>query len=289
MTFPPREYPKHDMSSNTAIYARSGAPRPRPGRLPRIASSGTCAKLCLAAAGSIMSTVVGFPVRDSHFSVCADLPEHAVCPAVAGIRSGRRRPCTALSLTAAGRHRLITGTILPDKVMAHPDRGGTSPPPSALHEESGRNLSEVADDLTISTSKLSRLENAQGRPQPRDVRDLIRYYGIEDAPLDVSLRRWVNAAQRQGGWTDVDDELLGEQARPGHALALRSGCHPWSASTTCRSCRPCCRQPSTQRRSSETWKVVRKYEIAQLLEVRARRSLIPQRGVWRLTRDPYFG
>lgn len=103
--------------------------------------------------------------------------------------------------------------------MAHPDRGGTSPPPSALHEESGRNLSEVADDLTISTSKLSRLENAQGRPQPRDVRDLIRYYGIEDAPLDVSLRRWVNAAQRQGGWTDVDDELL--ESRLGRDTHLR--------------------------------------------------------------------
>ena len=39
----------------------------------------------------------------------------------------------------------------------------------------------------ISTSKLSRLENAQGRPQPRDIRDLVRYYGIEDAPLGASF------------------------------------------------------------------------------------------------------
>ncbi len=56
----------------------------------------------------------------------------------------------------------------------------------------------------ISTSKLSRLENAQGRPQLRDIRDLVRYYGIEDDPLGVSLRQWAKAAQRQGWWTDFD-------------------------------------------------------------------------------------
>ena len=60
----------------------------------------------------------------------------------------------------------------------------------------------------ISTSKLSRLENAQGRPQPRDIRDLVRYYGIEDAPLGARLRQWASAAQRQGWWTDFDDEVL---------------------------------------------------------------------------------
>ena len=56
-----------------------------------------------------------------------------------------------------------------------------------LREDSGKNLTEVAEDLMISTSKLSRLENAQGRPQPRDIRDLVRYYGIEDAPLGASF------------------------------------------------------------------------------------------------------
>ena len=60
----------------------------------------------------------------------------------------------------------------------------------------------------ISTSKLSRLENAQGRPQPRDIRDLVRYYGIEHDSLGVNLRQWASAAQRQGWWTDFDDEVL---------------------------------------------------------------------------------
>ncbi len=61
----------------------------------------------------------------------------------------------------------------------------------------------------ISTSKLSRLENAQGKPQPRDIKDLILYYGIQDAPLAASLRRWAAAAQRPGWWTDFDDNVLG--------------------------------------------------------------------------------
>jgi transcriptional regulator with XRE-family HTH domain len=78
-----------------------------------------------------------------------------------------------------------------------------------LREDSGRNLTEVAEALMISTSKLSRLENAQGRPQPRDIRDLVRYYKIENTPLGASLRQWANAAQRRGWWNDLDDEVLG--------------------------------------------------------------------------------
>jgi hypothetical protein len=61
----------------------------------------------------------------------------------------------------------------------------------------------------ISTSKLSRLENAQGKPQPRDIKDAIAYYGIEGTPMAGNLRRWVASAQRQGWWTDFDDEVLG--------------------------------------------------------------------------------
>lgn len=77
-----------------------------------------------------------------------------------------------------------------------------------LRDESGKNLNEVAQALDISTSKLSRLENAQGRPLRRDVRDLVRYYGVEDTPLGRRLLRWAEAAQRPGWWTDFDDEAI---------------------------------------------------------------------------------
>lgn len=78
-----------------------------------------------------------------------------------------------------------------------------------LREDSQKLLADVAADLMISTSKLSRLENAQGKPQPRDIRDLIRYYGIEGTPLAGKLQRWVLTAQRPGWWTDFDDEVVG--------------------------------------------------------------------------------
>jgi hypothetical protein len=79
-----------------------------------------------------------------------------------------------------------------------------------LREESGKLLTDVAEDLLISTSKLSRLENAQGKPQLRDNRDLIRYYGIEGTPQADQLRRWVDAAERPGWWTEYDDDVLGD-------------------------------------------------------------------------------
>jgi hypothetical protein len=77
-----------------------------------------------------------------------------------------------------------------------------------LREDHGKLLAEVSEDLLISTSKLSRLENAQGKPLPRDIRDLIRYYRIEGTPLAGRLERWVQAAQRPGWWTDFDDDLI---------------------------------------------------------------------------------
>ena len=47
-------------------------------------------------------------------------------------------------------------------------------------------LAEVQDETLISTSKLSRLENAEGKPRLRDVRDLIRFYGKEGTPQAAS-------------------------------------------------------------------------------------------------------
>src|SRR5262249_37883033 len=43
----------------------------------------------------------------------------------------------------------------------------------------------------------------------RDIRDLIRYYGIEGTTQAEQLRRWVAAAEQPGWWTEYDDELVG--------------------------------------------------------------------------------
>jgi transcriptional regulator with XRE-family HTH domain len=101
----------------------------------------------------------------------------------------------------------VTGPLAPRRAIAAVLR--------QLREEAGKNLSDVADDLLISRSKLSRLENAQGKPLPRDIRDLIRYYRIEGTPQANRLQRWMRDAQRVGWWTDFD-VLLGTGGLDAH-------------------------------------------------------------------------
>jgi transcriptional regulator with XRE-family HTH domain len=94
----------------------------------------------------------------------------------------------------------VTGPLGPRRAIANAVR--------KLREDRGKLLNEVASDLMMSTSKLSRLENAQGKPLPRDIRDLVRYYQIEGTPLAGRLERWVRAAQQPGWWTSYDDEVI---------------------------------------------------------------------------------
>jgi hypothetical protein len=69
-----------------------------------------------------------------------------------------------------------------------------------------RTLDDVAAETLISTSKHSRLENGQGVPQPRDIRDLIEHYGVDRATAD-RLRRWMNEGRRQAWWREYSDVL----------------------------------------------------------------------------------
>jgi transcriptional regulator with XRE-family HTH domain len=101
----------------------------------------------------------------------------------------------------------VTGPLAPRRAIATVLR--------QLREDAGKNLNDVAEDLLISRSKLSRLENAQGKPLPRDIRDLIRYYQIEGTPTAGRLQRWVKDAQRPGWWTDFD-VLLGTGGLDAH-------------------------------------------------------------------------
>jgi transcriptional regulator with XRE-family HTH domain len=94
----------------------------------------------------------------------------------------------------------VTGPLGPRRAIATALR--------ELRDESGKNLNDVAQALDFSTSKLSRLENAQGRPMRRDVKDLVRYYGIDGTPQGRRLLRWAERAQRPGWWTNFDDEVI---------------------------------------------------------------------------------
>jgi hypothetical protein len=78
---------------------------------------------------------------------------------------------------------------------------------SNWRRESGQKLADVEKVTLISTSKLSRLENAEGKPQLRDVRDLIRHFGKEGTSEAGQLERWVKAAEVAGWWTEYPPGL----------------------------------------------------------------------------------
>ncbi len=81
-----------------------------------------------------------------------------------------------------------------------------------LREQAEQTLDEVAEDLLISTSKLSRLENAQGSPQARDVRDLARHYGVLNTPAGERLMRLARSSRSQGWWVDYQDVVQADEA-----------------------------------------------------------------------------
>jgi Domain of unknown function (DUF5753)/Helix-turn-helix domain len=69
-----------------------------------------------------------------------------------------------------------------------------------------RTLDEVAAETLISTSKLSRLENGQGVPQPRDIRDLISFYDA-DRSTSERIRRWAADGRQQAWWREYSDVI----------------------------------------------------------------------------------
>ena len=96
----------------------------------------------------------------------------------------------------------VTGPLGPRRAIANAIK--------KLREDRGKLLAEISRDVSLSTSKLSRLENAQGKPNPSDISHLIRYYQIEGTPLAARLDQWVKDAQRPGWWTNYDEQVIGE-------------------------------------------------------------------------------
>ncbi|MGH3504526.1 MAG: helix-turn-helix domain-containing protein [Nocardioidaceae bacterium] len=79
-----------------------------------------------------------------------------------------------------------------------------------LREAAGLTHDEVARRLEWSRSKLSRIENAQWkRPSPRDVRDLLDLYGVEDQARRDALTQLARDARQKGWWTQFDDVFTG--------------------------------------------------------------------------------
>lgn len=69
-----------------------------------------------------------------------------------------------------------------------------------LREARGETLQQTAKALMFSPSKLSRIENGgAGEPHPRDVRDLIAHFAVDDGTAD-RLQELAEAGRRAGWW-----------------------------------------------------------------------------------------
>ena len=136
-----------------------------------------------------------------------------------------------------------------------------------------RTLDEVAAATLISTSKLSRLENGQGVPQARDIRDLVGYHQL-DAQAADRLRRLATAGRSQAWWREYSNDLFG---------GLETYLDFESGASTIRSYAaamvpPLLQTASYATRLYEALPVVDDGSVARLVEVRGRRQQLIVEG-----------
>lgn len=100
-----------------------------------------------------------------------------------------------------------------------------------LRTKTGLTLDEVADLMTCSTSKISRLETGKGIPKVPDVRELMRIYGVASETERDMLLRLVRDGRQQGWWEPLTEGVAPERFvmdTPGRYVALES-----DATTVC--------------------------------------------------------
>lgn len=89
----------------------------------------------------------------------------------------------------------------------------------------GLTLDEVAERMTCSTSKISRLETGKGVPKVPDVRELMRIYHVESDTEEEMLLRLVKDGREHGWWEELTDGVHPERHvldAPGRYAALES-------------------------------------------------------------------
>lgn len=74
----------------------------------------------------------------------------------------------------------------------------------AIRAQLGLSVEAVAKELECSPSKISRLETASRRPNPRDVRDLCKFYNLDDSTLN-ELVELAREAKEPGWWRQYAD------------------------------------------------------------------------------------
>jgi transcriptional regulator with XRE-family HTH domain len=94
-----------------------------------------------------------------------------------------------------------------------------------LRSNAGLTLDEVADKMTCSTSKISRLETGKGIPKIPDVRELMRIYGVSSDTEQDMLVRLVHDGREHGWWESYTEGVQPERYvldTPGRYAAIEA-------------------------------------------------------------------
>lgn len=75
----------------------------------------------------------------------------------------------------------------------------------ALREKAHLRLDEVARETDVSTSTLSRIENAQGSPNALTIRALVDFYDLGGTELGTRLIKWARDGRQQGWWSNFSE------------------------------------------------------------------------------------
>lgn len=80
-----------------------------------------------------------------------------------------------------------------------------------LRTSAGLTLDEVAEQMTCSTSKISRLETGKGIPKLPDVRELMRIYGVDSDEERDALLLLVRDGREHGWWEPLTEGVTPER------------------------------------------------------------------------------
>jgi transcriptional regulator with XRE-family HTH domain len=103
-----------------------------------------------------------------------------------------------------------------------------------LRKQAGLTVEEVAQELLCSTAKISRIETGTRSASLRDVRDLCRFYGVDDTERS-RLMTLAREAKQQGWWSKFDDlaieSLIGLEIEAKRLSSYESSVIPWAFQT----------------------------------------------------------
>lgn len=80
-----------------------------------------------------------------------------------------------------------------------------------LRTKAGLTLDDVAEQMTCSTSKISRLETGKGIPKLPDVRELMRIYNVTSEAERETLLRLVRDGREHGWWEPLTEGVTPER------------------------------------------------------------------------------